>query len=541
MLCVALAAVLASIIAGSTAPLPGAPHVTLLVKFRSSVEPAARRAELLAAGARPLSSIPAIGVSVASVPTGSARRTLAALGRSPDVLYAERNGRAKVEFAPNDPYFVSGNPGCQEIGCWPYAELHLPEAWDVTTGSSAVTVAVLDTGVEGQHPDLAGAVLPGYNFFDGNGDTSDTYGHGTEVAGVIAARSNNGIGVPGVCGHCMILPVRIGGGPDGSATDVTMAQGIDYAADHGARVINMSYGGPAQSQSVADAIRYAVAKGALVVVSAGNAGSSDPTFCPDPAKHACGGYPAASAPELGAGLISVGGLDAPGRLASWSNHGSWVLVAAPGVTFTTRYTGDWGVVEGTSFAAPYVAGVAALLLSQNPQLDVAGLQRAITSTVTRVPGLDVADGTVNAFAALKSVGTPGYATPQPNVNMPDTSVALTGMSRASPVGGQVQLSVTVGDQPGAGPAKAVQLTVGFGRALKFRRASGATCTAGAHATIDCAVGDLAQGETRKLTIVATVSRPGPQTISASVSHTATDANPADDAAASTFRPATRKR
>ena len=309
-----------------------------------------------------------IGVNVASIPARSVQRALATLNRSEDVQYAEENGHAEIGFAPNDPLY-GGDPLCRSAECWPYALLHLPAGWDVITGSSSIIVAVVDTGVDASHPDLAGAVVPGYNVVAGNSDTSDVNGHGTEVAGVVAARSNNGIGVAGVCGRCTILPVRVADA-GGHMTWADLAKGIVYAADHGARVINVSMGGPASSSTLEQAIRYAADKGALVVASAGNAGSADPTACPG--EFECGGYPAALARDIGAGLISVAAVDSSGLLAPYSNHGAWALVGAPGGAETTSFDGGYRDAIGTSVAAPFVSGVAGLVLSQDPGSTLSG-------------------------------------------------------------------------------------------------------------------------------------------------------------------------
>jgi subtilisin family serine protease len=374
-------------------------HVRLIVKFTRSSTPAERRALLAASGARTLKEIAPLRIAVVRTTPATA----AELAGAPDVAYTEPDHVAQAVTTPNDPYFNgSASPCVSSLGCWPYNNLHLPQAWDATTGSSSVIVAVVDSGVDGAHPDLAGAVLPGYNFVAGNTNAQDDNGHGTAVAGVIAARIDNGIGVPGVCGRCQILPVKVLGST-GSGSTSGVAQGITWAADHGARVINLSLASTYADPAMRDAISYAVGKGALVVVAAGNAGSSNPSTC----NGGCGGYPAAFTTQISSGLISVGAADYYNNLYSFSNHGPWVLVSGPGAAITPVLGGGYnapGGVAGTSIAAPFVSGLAALAFSYSPLLSSAAAQSAITSTANRSSGQDVAYGLADAAALMRSLG-----------------------------------------------------------------------------------------------------------------------------------------
>jgi thermitase len=384
-------------------PLSSSSRTRLIVKFDAQASAAVRRATLARVGARPVRGLKHLHTLVISVPRAQAPAAVKALAHSDAVTYAERDGVVTAALAPNDTYYNgSVNPCTASLGCWPYQNADLPAAWDVTTGSSTVTVAVIDTGVASSHPDLSGAVLTGYNFVAGNTNTEDDQGHGTEVAGVIAARFNNGAGVPGVCGQCKILPVKVLDSTGHGSTS-NIAQGITWAADHGARVINLSLASTTADTAMKDAINYAVSHGVLVVAAAGNAGSTDPAACNG---GSCGGYPAAFTSQISTGLLAVGATDYFNALYSFSNHGSWVSVAAPGCAISSTMDGSYASsgVCGTSIASPFVAGVAALAFSYAPTLTVAQAQSAITSSVSHPSGLDVAYGQVDAYAMLQSLG-----------------------------------------------------------------------------------------------------------------------------------------
>src|SRR5438445_6264128 len=213
-----------------------------------------------------------------------------------------------------------------------------PKAWDVTQGSSKVVVAVVATGVDANHPDLRGALVPGWNFIGNDANSSDDHGHGTAVAGVIAARSNNHVGGAGVCWRCLVMPIKVLDAK-GSGDDTTIAAGIVWAADHGARVIHLSLGGPGSSVELANALAYASAKGPVVVAAAGNAGITT-QFYPAADPHA----------------ISVAATTVADNRYSWSNFGSWVRLAAPGCNIAPVPGDGHGTAGGMSPAAAAAAG-----------------------------------------------------------------------------------------------------------------------------------------------------------------------------------------
>jgi len=271
-----------------------------------------------------------------------------------EVAYAHQQQRVGVFLTPTDPDYSKQ---------WSYPKIRAPEAWDITTGSASVVVAVVDTGVDYTHPELAGRMWTdgsghfGYDFVSNDTDPKDECGHGTHVAGTIAAEINNGAGGTGVAPGVKIMAVRVLGA-DGSGYDSWVASGIRWAADHGANVINLSLGSPYPDAVIEDAVDYAYGRGCVVVAAAGNSGGPV-------------GYPAAYE-----SAIAVSATDQNDQKADFSNYGPEIEVAAPGVdiysTLPTYHVtlNDWGYsmnydyLDGTSMATPHVSGAVALLLSE---------------------------------------------------------------------------------------------------------------------------------------------------------------------------------
>ncbi len=279
---------------------------------------------------------------------------------------------------------------------WAFDAVDFESAWKLSTGAG-VTVAVVDTGVLGTHEDLAGSVLPGLDLaadastYDhaGTGEV-DPAGHGTHVAGIIAAHANNGVGIAGAAPGVKILPVRVlDASGSGSSSDV--AEGIIWAADHGARVINLSLGG-GPSPGMQIAIQYALSKQVVTFAAAGNAyqDGNQPT------------YPAAY-PEA----VAVAAIDQSLNHASFSNTGSYVDVAAPGdLIWSTYGTGrsQYALMSGTSMATPYATATAALVLAESPNLSAAEVTSAVEGSATDLgaPGRDnvFGYGLINPRGAL---------------------------------------------------------------------------------------------------------------------------------------------
>jgi len=364
----------------------------VLVRFDKNTSIAAQKALIESVGGRRISTIPGLGTAVVSVPLAREDAALGTLERQPGVAYAEADGLVHADAViVNDPLLDSTS--------WPLANPRFPDAWSLTTGSPNVVVAVVDTGVQLDHPDL-GTLVPGHDFVNNDEDPSDDEGHGTSVAGIIAAQGNNGQGVAGVCWQCRIMPVKVLDGL-GQGSDSLTATGITWAVAHGADVINLSLGGPEGSQTLADAVSYAESQGVVVVASAGNDGKEEPSY---PAN-----YP---------GVIAVGAVDQSNLYESFSNFGSWVQVDAPGCTNTTKlgtvfrpltlyYTGY--AFCGTSAAAPFVSGLAGLARSYNPSASATSVVNAIEQSAHPHPppygnGNSI-HGLIDALATLQAIAS----------------------------------------------------------------------------------------------------------------------------------------
>ncbi|WP_322800281.1 S8 family peptidase [Thermoflexus sp.] len=386
-----------SAVQARAAPAPHGPSV--LVKRKSEVPPGAFRAGLMAAGFPDAEALAVPRWWRIPVPPGQEPEAVAErLRQRPDVETAEVDREVRIAFTPNDPYYGTDQ--------WNLPKIRAPQAWDVITGSSAVWIAIVDTGVDYTHPDLASARLwLGWDFVNNDNNPMDDHGHGTHVAGIAGANTNNGVGVAGVCWGCDLLAVKVLDG-GGQGQDSWVAQGIRYAADWGAAfgkrtVINLSLGSPYFSSVLADAVAYAQGRGALIVAAAGNNGVNQ-LF-----------YPAAYP-----GVIGVAATDSSDQRASFSNFGSHVDIAAPGVSILSTYPvaltppGDlpYAWADGTSMAAPHVAGVAGLVWSARPALTADQVCGILLRTAVDLgsPGRDdiYGYGRLNAEAAVRSVVPP---------------------------------------------------------------------------------------------------------------------------------------
>ncbi|WP_250033358.1 S8 family peptidase [Paractinoplanes maris] len=298
---------------------------------------------------------------------------------------------------------------------WDFSKISTASAWTKSTGAG-VTVAVLDSGVDAKHPDLAANVLPGYDAIADKAEaSSDPHGHGTHVAGTIAAVTGNGVGISGIAPHTNILPVRVLA-KDGSGFMSDAAEGIIWAADHGANVINMSLGATKAVSAVTNAITYARSKGVVVVAAAGN----------ERAKGSPTSYPAADA-----GVIGVAATDSADKVATYSNAGSYVDIAAPGTsilsTYPTALGGKTGYVSmsGTSMASPHVAAVAALLKAYQPSLTPDQVEAALKSSAvdlgTKGRDNDFGAGRIDAAAALATVTRTETTSPTPSASKTTSS------------------------------------------------------------------------------------------------------------------------
>lgn len=324
---------------------------------------------------------PAAGAATAT-PAGEPVETFAVVqtadglevvhGEAPSDAAAKAEIGAKVEGGTvltsevDSPVSVMGATDPQRPNQWALDQTSFEQAW-ATTAGSGVTVAVIDTGVRGDHEDLAGAVLQGVDLVDGGPGNVDPNGHGTHVAGIIAARASNGLGVAGGAPAVKILPVRVLAA-DGSGSSSTVSEGIIWAVDHGARVINLSLGGTVPSDGMRQAIQYANSKKVVVLAAAGNAGmQGSPTV-----------YPAAF-PEP----IAIGAVSSNLQRAAFSNVGAYVDLAAPGDSILSTYGTSrtaYAYASGTSMATPYASAAAALVLAADSSLTASEVRSRLEST-----------------------------------------------------------------------------------------------------------------------------------------------------------------
>jgi subtilisin family serine protease len=302
----------------------------------------------------------------------------AALLRSRAAVWAQPDYLIAPATTPNDPLYSSQ---------WQHTKIESPAAWDITTGSNTVLVAVCDTGVQSNHPDLAANLqLPGYNSVDGSSDTEPINQHGTFCAGCVAAVGNNNTGVCGVGWAVKILPVKISNAANGSAYLTDMAEGVQWAADNGAKVINLSYSG-FENAAIDTAAQYARSQGALLLMAAGNENTN-----------------LSGQPDWTSFLL-VGSTDSSDARSSFSNYGTPIDIVAPGTAVVSTTMGsNYASGSGTSYATPIAVGVAALMLSENPALTVAQLETRLMSSCDDLGPIGddstFGRGRVNAFNAV---------------------------------------------------------------------------------------------------------------------------------------------
>jgi len=281
---------------------------------------------------------------------------LQTIQKCPGVLYAEPNYVVhSTDTTPDDTYFLNRQYGLLNI--------QAPKGWDYSTGSSSVTVAILDSGVELTHPDLAGKIVAGYDFVNKDSLPQDDFGHGTHVAGIAAAVTNNNYGIAGVSWEALIMPLKVlDSSGNGYTSDSALA--IMWAADHGAKVINMSFGSSSPSSILLDAINYAYSKGVIMVAASGNDGINGVLY---PAKYNH--------------VIAVGATDSSNSRGNFSNYGPDLDLVAPGVSiYSTMMSNSFGYKSGTSMATPFVAGLAALLIGLSSDFSPDEIEQAMVNS-----------------------------------------------------------------------------------------------------------------------------------------------------------------
>ncbi|NOZ09141.1 MAG: S8 family serine peptidase [FCB group bacterium] len=335
---------------------------------------------------------------------------------------AEPDYIATANLVPNDTYYPEqwahnnyGQAGSGNVGV-PDCDTDTEEAWDITTGSSDITIAILDTGVNGNHSEFAGKMVDGWDFINNDDNASDDFGHGTSCAGIAAAIGNNNSGIAGVSWQSLIMPVKILDS-NGSGNDTQIANGVIFATDNGARIISMSLGGGSYVSYFDNAITYAVENGTVVFAAAGNDNSSQVSY-----------------PSLYDDCISVGALSPCNERKnplscdgeSWwgSNYGDGLDFMAPGVLiYTTTMSGGYiSNFNGTSSACPHAAGIGALVLSVTPGMSPEQVRSVMQLTSDDLYGAgwdaETGYGRLNAFQAVS------YSISTPEINLDVESVSF---------------------------------------------------------------------------------------------------------------------
>lgn len=386
-------------------------------------------------------NLPQSKVNVVDLPSDlTVSEGIQAYEDSPDVAYAEPNFKLFPTATPNDPYFsrlwALNNTG--QTGGTIDADIDAPEQWNTNTGSPSTVVAVIDEGIDINHPDLKANIytnaveatgvkgvdddrngyvddVHGYDFanndasvYDPDPLTGKGDEHGTHVAGTIAAVGNNGTGVTGINWQAKVMPLKFLGPNGGYTSDAVEA--LDYAVKNGVKISNNSWGGGGKSQALQDAIARADSAGHLFVAAAGNGGADGIGDNNDVTPNYPANYPNSN-------IISVAATDNRDRLASFSNFGvSTVDLAAPGVSILSTLPGNtYGNYSGTSMATPHVAGVAALIKSQNPTADDGAMKAQILQFAEKKTSLKnkvATGGRLNAYATLTQQVAPDTTDPR---------------------------------------------------------------------------------------------------------------------------------
>jgi subtilisin family serine protease len=494
----------------------------LIVGFDRGASEAERTTALEDVSAHVRRSFRPIGAALVSVPGGTEGQAAERLRRNPHVRYAEPNGIISadtLDTVPNDPAFgqlwgldntgqtvnfVAGTAG---------ADIAATRAWGVSTGSRNVAVAVVDSGIDYNHPDLAaniwinpGENCPGcrnngidddhngyvddwrgWNFLDGSNDPSDDNGHGTHVAGTVGAVGNNGVGITGVDWAVSLIPVKFIGA-DGTGTLADAVSAILYASENGARIINASWGTSENSEALLDAIRVADTAGSLFVAAAGNSFTNTDTSPNYPSSY--------DVPNV----ISVAATDNQDQRAWFSNYGaSSVDLGAPGVGIYSTWPGaSYQYLDGTSMAAPHVSGTAALVDAAYPNATAVGTKALLLRTTDQIASLSgrtTTGGRLDAGSAVLCT-----VDPELWIDAPQGSVAAY-------VGDTIQLTVIAtacGDPAGV----SVSATANGSSVALRPRGDGlytGSYSVGTTGSLDILVSASADGATDTKTIAGTVS------------------------------------
>ncbi len=405
----------------------------ILVKFKAGTNAMSVKEVNTRHGGSVMKQITSLKIQVVKVPAGQIAEQIKAYQSDNDVEYAEPDYKVKAMDAPNDPYFYQQ---------WGMTKIQAPNAWNMTTGNSNIKIAILDTGIDQDHEDLTAKITANQNFST-SATVDDLYGHGTHVAGIAAAITNNHTGLAGVGYNSSLMNVKVLD-DTGEGQDSWVADGVIWAADNGAKVINLSLGGPDSSRILEDAINYAWNKGVVVVASAGNDGNNSPTY-----------------PAYYTNCISVAATDQNDNKATFSTYGTWVDVAAPGLSicstlpnhtnyFQQNYGSplNYGFLSGTSMSAPFVSGLAALVWSTAYGTGATTVRARIENTADTISGTGTywQKGRINAFKAVSSAVSNSALASSHNPSAYSQAVTFTAnITAAAPATGVPSGTVTFKD------------------------------------------------------------------------------------------------
>ncbi len=301
-----------------------------------------------------------------------------------EIAYVEQDALVKAMRVSKDPYFNQQ---------WGLTKIQAPQAWNITHGSPTIKIAILDSGIDSAHPDLASKIVAKKNFSD-SPTTEDLYSHGTHVAGIAAAITDNATGVAGMGYNSSLMNVKVLN-DDGGGSYSWIIEGIIWAADNKADVINLSISGDVDSPAMKEAVDYAWNKGAVVVAAAGNNGSIKPSY-----------------PACYDNAIAVTAVNSDDQLCSFSDYGDWIDVVAPGDAVSTLPNNSYGSMGGTSMAAPFVSGLAGLAFAVAGDTDGDGkrndeIRQAIQNGCNNIGISGSGNGRINAYKTLSLLMAPG--------------------------------------------------------------------------------------------------------------------------------------
>jgi hypothetical protein len=399
----------------TTLPPDNGPKTTLIVETKSGLSSSEQGDAITSHGGTETSSIPELNLHFVDVPQATAYDSLNAYASDANVKSVSLDSQRTAEGAATDPAY-----GTQ----WALPKIGWENVHGVVNPSGSATIAVLDTGVDGNTPDLAGRLVPGWSF-DNSNPATDPSGHGTHVATIAAAAADDGNGIAGVgyASGIKVMPVKVLGA-DGTGLDTNVLQGLQYAVNHGADVVEMAFSGPGYSPALQNAINNAWSHGVVVVAAAGNGGTSDPQ------------YPAGDAKVVG-----VGGTDQNDAVASGSDTGQAVFIGAPGVDITASDASGTTSFSGTSAASAITAGAVALLAANDSSAGPATIVGRLARNADPIGALG--NGRVNIDRAINDSSTDGV-TPvgAPGGGGPIVSKYVTAAQNASSGDGVMAVSPT---------------------------------------------------------------------------------------------------